>query len=219
MPSIQVARSERRGKDRVWNDPCNLRVLRPGRGTLDLGKGNESVMFGCITTKRYFAVDVGRRMEDLGNRWSSVGADQTGRYHLTLANEYDEAANRPWFPLLAGPPPFDGFRNVRFLAEWGVEAVMEAMPFVGMFALRTTEHDVGPSLDLPADPRDHKYRMRGRGTNRLDRLRPERRRCDPSGYIRDARGSPPPRCGGRWVQRGRNDSGLSRDRSSLVRSW
>jgi hypothetical protein len=63
---------------------------------------------------------------------------QTGLYHLTLANEYDQAANRPWLPLLAGLPPFDGFRNFRSLEEWGVEAVMEAMPFVGIFALLFT---------------------------------------------------------------------------------
>jgi hypothetical protein len=63
---------------------------------------------------------------------------QTARYHLTLANEYDEASNRPWLPLLAGLPPFDGFRDVRSLAEWGVEAAMEAMPFAGIFALLLT---------------------------------------------------------------------------------
>ena len=60
---------------------------------------------------------------------------QTGLYHAALASEYYEAANRPWLPLLASLPPFDGFRNIGSLAEWGAEAVMEAMPFVGMFAL------------------------------------------------------------------------------------
>jgi hypothetical protein len=63
---------------------------------------------------------------------------QTGLYHLTLANAYDEAANRPRLPLLAGLPPWNGFQNIRSLAEWGAEAVMEAMPFVGIFALLLT---------------------------------------------------------------------------------
>jgi hypothetical protein len=44
---------------------------------------------------------------------------QTGLYHSALADQYEKAANRPWFPLLAGPPPLDVIRDVRSLAEWG----------------------------------------------------------------------------------------------------
>jgi hypothetical protein len=60
---------------------------------------------------------------------------QAGLYHSALADQYDKAANRPWIPGLAGLPLVDGFWDVRSLAEWGLEAVMEALPFFGMFAL------------------------------------------------------------------------------------
>jgi hypothetical protein len=59
-------------------------------------------------------------------------------YHLALASKYDEAANRTWLPLLAGTPPIDALRNVRSLAEWGMEAVMEATPLFGTLALLLT---------------------------------------------------------------------------------
>jgi hypothetical protein len=60
---------------------------------------------------------------------------QTGLYHSALADHYDKAASRPWLPGLAGLPPVDGLRDVRSLAEWGLEAVMEAIPIFGFFAL------------------------------------------------------------------------------------
>jgi hypothetical protein len=79
---------------------------------------------------------------------------QAALYHLALAKECDEAANRTWLPLLAGLPPLDGFRNVRSPAEWGLEAVMEALPFFGIFALLLTfragtTKTVGLSLRTP----------------------------------------------------------------------
>jgi hypothetical protein len=64
--------------------------------------------------------------------WSDF---QTGLYHLALANEYGEAANRPWLPMLSDLPPLDGLRDIRALAEWGLEAFLEAGPLSGIFVL------------------------------------------------------------------------------------
>jgi hypothetical protein len=60
---------------------------------------------------------------------------QAGLYHGALAYQYHKAANRPWLPGLAGLPLVDGFWEVRSLAEWGQEALIEAMPLLGIFAL------------------------------------------------------------------------------------
>lgn len=60
---------------------------------------------------------------------------QTAVFHVALASEYDKAANRPWFPMLADLPPSNGFREIPSLAEWGLEALLEATPIFGVFVL------------------------------------------------------------------------------------
>jgi hypothetical protein len=64
---------------------------------------------------------------------SDDGTEKVTRHGFGTASDSEHLASL--ISLLAGLPPFDGFRNVRSLAEWGVEAVVEAMPFVGIFAL------------------------------------------------------------------------------------
>ena len=63
---------------------------------------------------------------------------QMARYHGALAYPYENAADRTWLPLLLDLPPLDGLRNVRTLAQWGMEAALEATPFLGIFVLRLT---------------------------------------------------------------------------------
>jgi hypothetical protein len=63
---------------------------------------------------------------------------QAALHHLALANEFSEAANRTWLPGLVGFPPLDGFRDVGSIVEWGLEAMMEAMLFLGIFAVLLT---------------------------------------------------------------------------------
>jgi hypothetical protein len=63
---------------------------------------------------------------------------QTGLYHAALSYKYDEAANRPWLPMLSDLPPPDGITDIRALAEWGLEALLEATPLFGVGVLLLT---------------------------------------------------------------------------------
>jgi hypothetical protein len=63
---------------------------------------------------------------------------QKGLYHLTLANQYDQAANRPWLPMLSELPPIGCFMDIRTLAQWGLEALLEATPLFGTLMLVLT---------------------------------------------------------------------------------
>lgn len=66
----------------------------------------------------------------------TIWADyQAGLRHLALADVYDKAANRPWFPMLTGLPPSDGFADIPAIAEWGREALLEAISQCGAFVL------------------------------------------------------------------------------------
>ncbi len=69
------------------------------------------------------------------NAWRDY---QTSVYHSNLSRQYDEAANRPWFPTLAHLPPLDGFRRCESLAEWSLEALLEATPFFGVVVMLLT---------------------------------------------------------------------------------
>jgi len=63
---------------------------------------------------------------------------QTSLLHSALSRDYGDAAGRPWFPALAGLPPSGGVRNNEALAEWGLEAILEATPLFGTFVLFLT---------------------------------------------------------------------------------
>jgi hypothetical protein len=63
---------------------------------------------------------------------------EMGLFHLALAYRYDQAANRPWLPMLSELPPIGRFRDVRALAQWGLEALLEATPLFGIFMLLLT---------------------------------------------------------------------------------
>jgi hypothetical protein len=63
---------------------------------------------------------------------------QKGLYYLTLANQYDQAANRPSLPMLFELPPIGRVRDIRTLAPWGLEALLEATPAFGIFLLVLT---------------------------------------------------------------------------------
>jgi hypothetical protein len=65
----------------------------------------------------------------------SIEEDQMASYHWYLADEYEKAANQPWFPLFLVLPPFDGFRDIGALAEWGLETALQAVPFFGILVL------------------------------------------------------------------------------------
>ena len=88
----------------------------------------------------------------------AIWADyRTGLHHLALADQYERAANRPGLPRLWDFPPLDEFRDVRSLADWGLEAVMEAVPLFGILVLlltiRTATAKTGgsPSATRPAE--------------------------------------------------------------------
>jgi hypothetical protein len=100
---------------------------------------------------------------------------QAAVYHLTLAGEYERAANRTWLPLLDGLPPIGGLRDVRSIAEWGREAAMEAFPLFGVVALllslragitktvgRSLERDGATMIDPERQPRADKRTWNGR---------------------------------------------------------
>jgi hypothetical protein len=53
-------------------------------------------------------------------------------YHLALAKEYDEAANRRCLPMLAGLSPLHDVRDIRSLAGWGLEGLAELTPLFGI---------------------------------------------------------------------------------------
>jgi hypothetical protein len=53
-------------------------------------------------------------------------------YHLALANEYDKAANRRYLPMLADLSPLHDVRDIRSLAEWGLEGLAELTPLFGI---------------------------------------------------------------------------------------
>jgi hypothetical protein len=57
---------------------------------------------------------------------------QVALRHLVLAKEYEEAANRRWLPVLSHLPPLHGFRDIRGLTEWGLEALLEFGPLVAL---------------------------------------------------------------------------------------
>ena len=63
---------------------------------------------------------------------------QKGLYHLNLANQYDQAANRPSLPMLPALPPIGRFMDTRTLAQWGLEALLEATPLFGILLLLLT---------------------------------------------------------------------------------
>jgi hypothetical protein len=60
---------------------------------------------------------------------------QTGLNHLALCRQYDDAANRRWVPMLAGTPTCYRSADVRSVAEWGLEALLETIPFWGVVAV------------------------------------------------------------------------------------
>ena len=60
---------------------------------------------------------------------------QMGRYHLSLMHPYFKAANRQWFPVLSERPVLDGVSDSRAVAEWGLEAILEAAPVFGIGTL------------------------------------------------------------------------------------
>jgi hypothetical protein len=69
------------------------------------------------------------------NAWCDY---QASVFHSKLANQYDEAANRWWFPMLAHLPPLDGFTRREALAEWRLEALLETTPLFGMLVMMLT---------------------------------------------------------------------------------
>jgi len=63
---------------------------------------------------------------------------QTSLYHSTLSYGYGKAADRTWLPMLSDLPPLGECRNLRALAEWGLEALLEATPLFGIIVLVLT---------------------------------------------------------------------------------
>jgi hypothetical protein len=59
-------------------------------------------------------------------------------YHLHLADKYEQAARRPWLPVLPDLPPPGGFSNLRALAAWGLETGSAAAPLIGVAFLILT---------------------------------------------------------------------------------
>ncbi len=83
------------------------------------------------------------------NAWRDY---QTSVFHSKLSSQYLDAANRPWFPTLAHLPPLDGFGRCEPLAEWGLEALLEATPFFGVLVmLLTVRAEVAKSRRLRAN--------------------------------------------------------------------
>lgn len=60
---------------------------------------------------------------------------QRARFHSALFEQYDRAADRRWVPILSGFPPVNEFADMRSLAAWRWEAVLEMTPLLASVLL------------------------------------------------------------------------------------
>jgi hypothetical protein len=130
MPSLRPRVAMRRVRFRVWmimavvalsaGALAEMRQRRERLGRLYLAHLDIAHRHGWVRCGH--GASVPRSIED----------DRKIEYHLDLANVYQNARNRRWLLLSLVLPPPSGFRDAAGLAEWGLEAMLEAIPLSGV---------------------------------------------------------------------------------------